>query len=288
MKRILVLGGTRYFGRELVKCFIEKGYDITVATRGNSDDGFGDRIKRLKLDRDDKESLKNALAGKYFDIVYDNIAYSPNNVYELLDIIKDNCGKYILTSSGSVYEDPNDAKEENFNPYDYKISYGTRTDFDYAEGKRLAEAVAFQNFKVPAVAVRFPIVLGENDYTKRLYFYVEKIVKGEPIHVDNLQSDFCFINAKSAGGFLAYLGEDEFTGPINACDKGTIKIEEIITYIEDMANKKAIIDSKGEVAPYNGGMFTENTRKVYSLGYSFPRLKDYIYELIKFYGLSIL
>lgn len=287
MKKILVLGGTRYFGRELVKCFIEKGYDITVATRGNSEDGFGDSVKRLKLDRDDKESLKKVLDGKYFDIVYDNIAYSPNNVCELLDIIKDNCGKYVLTSSGSVYEEPTDAKEEDYNPYDYKISYGTRTDFGYAEGKRLAEAVTFQNYNVPAVAVRFPIVLGENDYTKRLYFYVEKILKCEPIHVDNLQSDFCFINQKSAGEFLAYIGEDEFTGPINACDRGTIKIEEIITYIEDMANKKSILDPKGEVAPYNGGVFTENTRSVYSLGYNFPKLKDYIYELINFYGLGI-
>ncbi len=37
--KILVLGGTRFFGIHMVKDLIDKGHDITIATRGNAKDG---------------------------------------------------------------------------------------------------------------------------------------------------------------------------------------------------------------------------------------------------------
>ncbi|EKN66902.1 hypothetical protein BABA_13477 [Neobacillus bataviensis LMG 21833] len=40
---------------------------------------------------------------------------------------------------------------------------GDSTDFTYAEGKRQAEAVLFQQATFPVVAVRFPIVMGVDD-----------------------------------------------------------------------------------------------------------------------------
>lgn len=40
--KILMLGGTKYFGRRLVHLLIQDGHDITVATRGNTEDDFGE------------------------------------------------------------------------------------------------------------------------------------------------------------------------------------------------------------------------------------------------------
>lgn len=54
MKKVLVLGGTRYFGRELVKNLIERGNDVTVGTRGVTEDEFGDKVNRIKIDRNSK------------------------------------------------------------------------------------------------------------------------------------------------------------------------------------------------------------------------------------------
>jgi nucleoside-diphosphate-sugar epimerase len=55
------------------------------------------------------------------------------------------------------------------------------SDYDtYAEGKRMAEAVLFQKASFPVVSVRFPIILGPDDYSKRLRFQVRRISSGEP------------------------------------------------------------------------------------------------------------
>ncbi len=70
-----------------------------------------------------------------------------------------------MTSSMAVYEPTLSLLEEDFNPYEYAIAYGDRNDFNYGEGKRLAEAVVFQQATFLVVAVRFPVVIGK----KRLY-----------------------------------------------------------------------------------------------------------------------
>lgn len=50
-KRVLVIGGNRYFGKRLVSHLLERGDDVTLLNRGNLDDGFGDRVRRIKMDR---------------------------------------------------------------------------------------------------------------------------------------------------------------------------------------------------------------------------------------------
>ncbi len=77
---ILVLGGTRFFGIPMIKELLEKGHDVTIATRGNVKDGFHDRIKRIIVDRTDAEEMKEAFKGQYYDVVIDKIAYCSNDI----------------------------------------------------------------------------------------------------------------------------------------------------------------------------------------------------------------
>lgn len=44
--KILVIGGTRFFGIHMVNELLEKGHDVTIATRGISSDEYGDKVKR--------------------------------------------------------------------------------------------------------------------------------------------------------------------------------------------------------------------------------------------------
>ncbi|WP_390847846.1 hypothetical protein [Bacillus litorisediminis] len=43
----LYLGGTQFFGKLLVHKLLEKGINVTIATRGLADDPFGDKVNRL-------------------------------------------------------------------------------------------------------------------------------------------------------------------------------------------------------------------------------------------------
>ena len=57
------------------------------------------------------------------------------------------------------------------------------------------------------MSVYYPVVLGKDDYTKHLAFYVEHIAKEQPMNIDNIDMPMSFINCCDAGKFLAYLCE---------------------------------------------------------------------------------
>lgn len=59
--KILVIGGTRYFGIHMVNELLSAGYDVTIATRGNASDFFGDKVKRIFLERTKKDSVREAV-----------------------------------------------------------------------------------------------------------------------------------------------------------------------------------------------------------------------------------
>lgn len=42
--KILVIGGTRFFGIHMVEELLKAGHDITIATRGRASDSFGNRF----------------------------------------------------------------------------------------------------------------------------------------------------------------------------------------------------------------------------------------------------
>ncbi|MES5952761.1 NAD-dependent epimerase/dehydratase family protein [Bacillus fungorum] len=285
LKKVLVLGGTRFFGKHLVEVLLQDGHDVTIATRGITEDSFGSTVKRLIVDREDEKQLAERLEDKSYDIVYDNLCYSSNAAKLICEVLRGKTKKYVMTSSMAVYEPAIGLLEEKFNPHEYAITYGDRKDFNYGEGKRLAEAVLFQQATFPVVAVRFPVVIGENDYTKRLQFYVEHIVKQEPVTVNHLDGELSFIHEEEAGQFLAWCGAERIEGPINACSNGVVSTGDVVHFIEENTGIKALVQEVGEnMAPYNEVInCTLNNGKANELGFQFRELRIEIEKVLRYY-----
>lgn len=286
MKKILVLGGTRFFGRKLVERLIEQQHEVTIVTRGVSENPFGDAVEHLKVDRKDVEAFKAAVAGRTFDIVYDNICYSPNEAKQFCEIFNDSIGKLVFTSTLSTYEaNGKPHVEGDFDPYSYDIVMGDTPEFTYGEGKRLAEAVFFKYAQFPVVAVRFPIVMGEDDYTRRLHFHVERIANSEPIAFVNTDAEISFIQATEAAEFLAWAGVTDVEGPINATASGVISLKELITLIEEKTGKRARIALLGteEVrSPYAvPASWYMTTEKAQQAGFTFSTLQNWLPSLVE-------
>jgi len=286
MKKVLVLGGTRFFGKRLVKQLINAKYDVTIATRGLTKDGFGDKVNRIVFDRDNPNSMEQ-LAQQSWDVVYDNICYSPNEAKEIVDLLKGKVGRFVFTSTLAVYEKCKNVTEENFNPFTYPIQCGSREDYTYAEGKKLAEAVLFQQADFPVAAVRFPVVIGENDYTERLLFHVKKIADHQELVIKNLENEMTFITEEEAGEFLYWLSTNEVTGPINACSNDVITFNELIQICEEELGTKANIVDQGEKenqSPYDTYSHTYLSNQLAKdLGFNFSNVKDEIKKLIHYY-----
>lgn len=284
---VLVIGGTRFIGIHLVNKLLSEGNKVTIATRGQTSDTFGESVNRLIIERTDSESISSALNGKHFDVVYDSLAYCSNDIKCLFDSLS--CNRYIQTSSLSVYSNlKNQICESDFNPETYPLKWCFRNDYTYDEIKRQAECALFQQYHIPSVSVRFPYVIGTDDYTNRLYFYVECVMKSIPMYVDNLTEKMAFINSNEAGDFLAFLAKSNFQGSINAASYGTISLAEIIDFIEIKTGVKAVFSNDGKKAPYNGATeYSLNLRKSEEIGYKFSHINTWIYDLLDFYYDSI-
>lgn len=278
---LLFLGGTRFFGVHAVEALLEKGHDVAIATRGNRRDDFGGRVERLAVERTNRESLRENLGGRHFDVAYDNLAYSSNDVRVLLDSIAP--GRYIMASSASVYGAGGAVlTEADFDPFSYELRWCEREEVSYPRGKRQAESALFQRYpEIPSVAVRFPFVVGRDDYTRRLRFYVEHIVGGRPMWIDNPDARQGFTPSREAGAFLAWLAEVDCTGPINAASSGSISIAEILDYVARRTGRKALLSPKGDPAPYNGNAgYPLDTSRAENLGFAFSNIRGWIYELL--------
>ncbi len=282
--KILVVGGTRFFGIPMIEKLLAEGHDVTIATRGQARNPFADQTSQIMMDRTDEKQVKEALVECSYDLIIDKVAYSSNDVKALLE--NASCRRYIQMSSGSVYDrEKENIKEEEFDPASYPLVWQSRND-NYAEGKRLAERAALEFMDASdCVFVRYPVVLGENDYTGRLKFYVDHIREGIPMYVDSLDYGIAFIHEKQAGEFIAFLADHEFSGPINGSSRGWITARQIIQYTEEKTGKKAILSDDGEKAPFNGLPDNESydTEKAARLGYHFSDLNDWIYELLDHY-----
>lgn len=287
LMKILVLGGTRFFGKKLVQLLIEEGHDVTIATRGNVQHPFGSQVKQVKVDRKNASSLKDAVGEEHWDIVYDNICFSPNEALAACEIFDGKTKKYILTSTLSTLDQElgSDLTEEDFNPYTYEIRYGDVEDFSYGEGKRQAEAVFFQKASFPIVAVRFPIVLGEDDYTKRLHFHIERVAKEQPIGFVNMDARMSYILSDDAAGFLKFAGTSNIEGPFNATSTGSYSMQELIDLIEEATGKKAKITLVGNDesrSPFGVPKDWYMTpQKAKEASYEFLHLDDWLPSLIK-------
>ena len=97
---ILVIGGTRFFGIHMVNELLTAGYDVTIATRGKASDSFGDKVKRIFLERTTEESVREALSGTHYDVVIDKIAYCSNDIKYVMDVI--DCDRRIPSGGACV------------------------------------------------------------------------------------------------------------------------------------------------------------------------------------------
>lgn len=237
--KVLVIGGTRYFGKRLVHHLINEGHQIWVMSRGHILDDFGEHVHRLKADRNDKSAMKKAIEGLGFDVVVDQLCM---NAQQATDAIEEFAGKtdyYLMTSTLSVYPWGEDLKEEVVDPLAYSPQTAESPAEIYAEGKRAAEhAFASQGIFACGFA-RFPVVFGEDDYTKRLYDQVQKIKNGDAIYYPNLQARFSFINSEDASKALLWMLQGKRKGAYNFASEETLRLSELIQKIELATGKKA-------------------------------------------------
>ncbi len=287
--KILVLGGTRFFGTHLVKSLIEEGHDIIVATRGNQDFSFKNQVRFEKADRHNLDDLKRLATLGPFDLIYDQVCMSAKNAHDSCVAFNGKCKRYIFTSTGSVYNPENDIDlfEYYFEQEKYPINLEDTNPYNYQEAKRQAEAIFSQLAPFGVVMVRFPIVLGKDDYTNRLKFHVDAVKNQTEIFFPNLETKMGFIQSHDAGKFLNYIGKHTFTGALNAVASGYISLGDMMKMIEEKAGKKAQYAKEATETNHSPFGFDRDfmmpNKMAVAKGFEFENLHYFLPELIDHY-----
>ncbi|WP_127578999.1 NAD-dependent epimerase/dehydratase family protein [Paenibacillus koleovorans] len=293
-KKVLVLGGTQFFGKRLVAKLVEDGADVTIATRGRTQDPFGDAVRRVQLDRQDRSSVGSALKTGEWDILYDQTCYAPKEAADVWETVNGRIGRYVFTSTMAVYELGIGKTEADFDPARFAYTLGDRAAYrggmeGYRLAKREAEAYLFQQVSVPVTAVRFPYVIGPDDYSNRLRFLVERVCAGAEIGVADADAFLAFISSEEAASFLKWAGEADWSGPINAGSYGFITHRVLLERIRAIAGvgtgARFVREAEpSSTSPYTlPGSWTLEVSRASGLGFTFEQLDDYLPGLLRMY-----
>ncbi|WP_406062293.1 NAD-dependent epimerase/dehydratase family protein [Streptomyces sp. NBC_01077] len=281
MKDVLVIGGNRYFGKRLIALLRESGHRVTILNRGSS--GAPEGIEHLVADRDDEAALESVLAGRSFDVVVDQVCYTPRQAEIARRVFATRTRRYVMTSTVEVYEYEDSAVPVAEDVLDLgAVTVDTGAAWDdpefreahYGEGKRQAEAVfAAAGSPFAWTSVRVAHVLGgADDFTGRLDHYARRIRAAEPIAVPVVNRPATYVYVEEIAAFLAWAVEAEFGGPVNAHSHGPLTTAEICAEIEKRVGGRTVFQEVevGEISPFSFarsyGM--DNSRAV-GLGYSF-------------------
>lgn len=229
--RILILGGTVFIGRHIAESAVARGHRVSIFNRGRHPDPLGTGIERLRGDRHRDLSV---LRNRQWDVVVDTSGYVPSAIEATAELLADSVGTYVFVSSLSVYGAVTDPVDEQtpvqvISDADLVTAEALNTDESptaltygkyYGSLKARCEAVVSSYYPDSHLIVRPGVVAGPFDYSNRLTYWLERIVRGgaylAPNHPD---TPIRFIDARDladwtiAGAEAGRTGIDNMPGP---------------------------------------------------------------------------
>jgi nucleoside-diphosphate-sugar epimerase len=177
----LVIGGTRFIGRMLVAELLKAGHGVTVLHRRPRHD-LGRRVANITADRNDAQAIRAALAGKNFDVVFDNVydwerGTTAGHVEATVRAAGNNLHRYIFMSSVAAYGDGlNHHEGDALAPDDAPELY--------VRNKAMSERALFrlhQRIALPVVTLRPPYVYGPASPYYREAFFWDRLRAGRSV-----------------------------------------------------------------------------------------------------------
>ena len=250
--QILLIGGTRFVGYQLVWRLLAADHQVTLLNRGHTPDPFGTRVERLVADRTTPE-FERVLIGRSFEAVVDFAAYTGADARQSVATFGNGrIGHYVVISTGQVYlvrrgcQRP--AQEAD---YDGPLLPEPATDpveqaeWRYGIDKRAMEdtlAAAWEEHCFPATRLRLPMVNGERDHFRRLESYLWRILDGGPLL---LPDGGTHVIRHVYGGSVVraitdLLGQtDSFGQAYNLCQDETPTLAALLTILAELVGAPA-------------------------------------------------
>lgn len=241
-KRLLVLGGTRFLGPQIVKSALAAGWEVTLFNRGRSNPGLFPELEQLVGDRNESH---DALKGGRWDAAVDTSGYIPHHVLEACQVLKDSVEHYVFVSTISVYADapategPRLVDEEapvgvvepermdEFQVFADVRKYGMQY---YGPLKALCEQAAESVLPGRVSNVRPGLIVGPEDETDRFTYWPVRVHEGgEVLAPGEREAGVQTIDVRDLGAFCFRLAAERAPGVMNAVGfRGTVTMQELL------------------------------------------------------------
>ena len=183
MSRVLVIGGTLFIGRELVRRFLDRGDDVTILHRGRRNP-FAALTREIRCDRNDSDAMAKVLRDGRFEYVFDNVydwqrGTTGGQVRAAAEGCDATLKRYVFVSSCAAYGDGLDRTEDS-------PLAGPRHPDAYCRNKADSERalLALHHERgIPAATLRPPFIYGRHNPFYREAFFWDRMMAGRPIIV---------------------------------------------------------------------------------------------------------
>ncbi|MCU0330065.1 MAG: hypothetical protein MUC47_03685 [Candidatus Kapabacteria bacterium] len=252
---ILVIGGTRYAGRRFVRRMLDGGHRVTIVARGRTLDPFADTVERIPCER--RELWQSPLLqGREWDVAVDQVCFDVGDALSAMRALDGRVGRYIVTSSQSVYDAGPNILEEVFQPERHVFGSVADKFEDYNEAKRQMEATIARTATMPWVTLRVPLIMAHDDSSGRLQWHLDRIRQNQPIMLPNPAAAISMIHADDMARALEHLVTADHRGPMNAASVEPIAIGDFVATLGRLLGQEPAIVREGsgeDHSPYGIG-----------------------------------
>lgn len=211
--RILILGGTGFIGPHQVRYAMYRGHEVSIFNRGRTAPGLFPGLETLIGDRDGQF---DALRGRTWDAVIDNSGYVPRHVRDSAELLRDSVGRYLFTSTGSVYSFDQDEITEDGILLPIEDPESEDVDRYYGPLKILCENAVTDTFKERGTVFRLHVVAGPGDTTDRFTYWPVRIDRGgEVIAPGSPGTPVQYIDVRDLAEFMILALERNIGGTFN-------------------------------------------------------------------------
>ncbi|MCC7327108.1 MAG: NAD-dependent epimerase/dehydratase family protein [Burkholderiales bacterium] len=176
--KLLVLGGTRFLGRHVVDAALGRGDQVTLFTRGQAPNHWGDAVKALIGNRDPTVAPGlAALADGRWDAVIDTCGYVPRVVRASARLLEPRVGRYLFVSSISVFTDASCPGLDESAPVGALADPASEeVGKHYGPLKAACEVAVSEIYGTRALNIRPGLIVGPHDPTDRFGYWVARFV----------------------------------------------------------------------------------------------------------------
>ncbi len=288
--RVLMLGGTGFFGPTLVESFLDQGHDVTLFNRGITNPHLFTYLEKLRGDREETNGRGlDALRGREWDLVIDTWQKGPKCVEDTAHLLTGYAGAYFYISSISVYHASAFAQidtDESARLSDIEgLPINRKPDeLSYYLRKTFSEKVLQESFGGNIGIFRSHGMRGERIRTAESeHYWPVKIWRGSNVLApENGQTWAQFTDTVSLCRFIAHCAENSLSGPYNVMSP-PFRLWDLFEAIQNVSHRKADIIwapreklAEFDVEPYRdlpmwrpepAGFYRFNTDKAIQTGF---------------------